>query len=126
MAAMGVVPAFDDLEDCYAGLSLGFEAAARGIEVLSPLRENPSFHIDPLTPQPRDSPALAAYRLRMPSAEGKDIYKERTSTAETVNADLKTLRGLDRLLVRGLSKVLTVALWSVLTYNLMRAIMGWL
>ncbi len=28
MAAMGVVPAFDELEDCHAGLGLGFEAAA--------------------------------------------------------------------------------------------------
>src|SRR6266851_5098217 len=102
-------------------------SAARGIEVFSPPRENRDFHIDPLTPQPRDSPALAAYRLRMASAEGKEIYKERVSTAETVNADLKTWRGLDRLLLRGLSKVLTVALWSALTYNLMRAIrMGWL
>src|SRR6266851_975468 len=102
-------------------------AAARGIEVFSPLRENRDFHIDPLLPQPRDSPALAAYRLRMASAEGKEIYKERVATAETINADLKTWRGLDRLLLRGLSKVLTVALWSALTYNLMRAIrMGWL
>src|SRR5712692_7062983 len=102
-------------------------AAARGIEVFSPLRENRDFHIDPLLPQPRDSPALAAYRLRMASAEGQAIYKERVATAETINADLKTWRGLDRLLLRGLSKVLTVALWSALTYNLIRAIrMGWL
>ena len=28
MAAMGVVPAFDELEDRHAGLALGFEAAA--------------------------------------------------------------------------------------------------
>src|SRR5712692_8736609 len=28
VAAMGVVPAFDELEDCHAGLDLGFEAAA--------------------------------------------------------------------------------------------------
>src|SRR5260370_5356178 len=65
-------------------------AAARGIEVFSPLRENRDFHIDPLLPQPRDSPALAAYRLRMASAEGQAIYKERAATAETINADLKT------------------------------------
>jgi hypothetical protein len=63
----------------------------------------------------------------MASAEGQEIYKEHTATAETVNADPKTWRGLDRLVVRGLSKELTVALWSALTYNLMRAIRtGWL
>ena len=28
MTAMGIVPAFDELEDCHAGLDLGFEAAA--------------------------------------------------------------------------------------------------
>src|SRR5216683_6932836 len=28
MAAMGIVPAFDELEDGHAGLGLGFEAAA--------------------------------------------------------------------------------------------------
>jgi Transposase DDE domain len=63
----------------------------------------------------------------MGSAEGKRIYLERAATAETVNADLKTWRGLDRLLVRGISKVLIVATWSALVYNLMRSIkMGWL
>ena len=33
-----------------------------------------------------------------------EIDKERTATAETVNADLKTWRGLDRLLLRGLQE----------------------
>ena len=28
MAAMGIVPAFDELEDRHAGLAVGFEAAA--------------------------------------------------------------------------------------------------
>ena len=45
----------------------------------------------------------------------------------TVNADLKTWRGLDRLVLRGITKVLIVAAWSALAYNLMRSInMGWL
>ena len=102
-------------------------AAARGVKVFVPPRENRTYHIDPLTPQPRDSAAIAEYRKRMGSAEGKRIYLERAATAETVNADLKTWRGLDRLLVRGISKVLIVATWSALVYNLMRSIkMGWL
>ena len=102
-------------------------AAARGVEVFVPPRKNRTFHIDPLTPQPGDSAALAAYRERMGSAEGQRIYLERAATAETVNADLKTWRGLDRLLVRGTNKVLIVATWSALVYNLMRSIkMGWL
>ncbi len=102
-------------------------AAARGVEVYAPVRHNKDYKIDPLAVQPGDSPAIAAYRRRMASAEGQEIYKQRCATAETVNADLKTWRGLDRLLVRGLGKVLIAATWSALTYNLMRSIsMGWL
>jgi hypothetical protein len=103
------------------------QAAARGVAVFVPPRENRSYHIDPLTPQPRDSAAIAEYRKRMGSPQGQRIYLERAATAETVNADLKTWRGLDRLLVRGIPKVLIVATWSALVYNLMRSIkMGWL
>lgn len=102
-------------------------AAARGVDAFVPPRNNRSYHIDPLTPQPDDSPALAAYRQRMASPEGQLIYRQRAATAETVNADLKTWRGLDRLLVRGSNKVLSVALLAALAYNLTRALsMGWL
>ena len=47
----------------------------------------------------------------------KQLYKQRSSTIETINGELKTERGLDRLLVRGLRKVQCVALWSALAYN---------
>jgi len=75
--------------------------------------------IDPCTVRKDDSPEIAAWRTRMASEEGKRIYKERASTSETVNADLRSYRGLGRLLVRGLRKVRCVALWSALAYNLM-------
>ncbi len=102
-------------------------AAARGIEVFCPPRQNRTYHIDPLTPQPNDSPAIADYRRRMASVEGQLIYRQRAATAETVNADLKTWRGLDRLLVRGLHKVTSVLLLGALAYNVMRCIrLGWL
>ncbi len=101
-------------------------AAERGVEVFAPLREHANY-VNPHKVQPRDSQAIAQFRQRMSSPAGKKIYQERAATAETVNADLKTNRGLDRLLVRGMTKVLMVAMWSALTYNLMRAIrMGWL
>jgi len=102
-------------------------SAQRGIEVFSPPRQHRTCKIDPLKVQPNDSPAIADWRRRMASPEGQAIYRERAATAETVNADLKTWRGLDPLVLRGLTKVLIVATWSALTYNLMRAInMGWL
>ena len=70
-------------------------------------------------PKPEDSPALAAWRQRMGSESGQAIYRLRAATSETVNADLKTFRGLGRFTVRGLRKIHCVALWSVLAYNLM-------
>lgn len=73
----------------------------------------------PYEPRPNDSPAVAAWRRRMGSPEGQEIYKLRASTSETVNADLKSYRGLDRLTVRGLEKVRCVVLWSALAYNLL-------
>jgi IS5 family transposase len=55
----------------------------------------------------------------MRSAEGKQIYKQRAATSETVNAELRTYRGLGRIPVRGLAKARCVALWCALAYNLM-------
>ncbi len=56
----------------------------------------------------------------MSTPEAASIYKERASTAETVNADLRAHRGLQQVLVRGTKKVLCIALWMALTYNLQR------
>ena len=66
-----------------------------------------------------DSAAVAAWRERMQTPAGRAAYRQRASTSETVNADLKTFRGLGSLAVRGLKKVRCVVLWSVLAYNLM-------
>ena len=48
------------------------------------------------SPKPGDSEAVQAWKQRMRSAEGKQIYKQRAATSETVNADLRTYRGLSR------------------------------
>jgi len=115
------------LDGGYMNFAAIEDAAGRGVEVLAPPRENKDYHIDPWAPQPGDGPAIIAYRQRMASAEGKEIYKQRAATAETINADLRTWRGLGRLLLRGTAKVLIVATWSALTYNILRGIsMGWL
>jgi hypothetical protein len=70
-------------------------------------------------PKPADSEALKQWRARMGSESGKEIYKERAATSETVNADLKTHRGLTQLAVCGLVKAKCVVLWCALAYNLM-------
>ena len=59
---------------------------------------------DPYEMGPSDSEAVPAWKERMVTAKGKETYKERASTAETVNADLRTWRALDRFLVRGKRK----------------------
>jgi transposase len=75
--------------------------------------------VDPCQVRKTDSAEIAAWRTRMASEEGKRVYKERAATSETIHGDLRTYRGLGRLLVRGLRKVRCVVLWSALAYNLM-------
>ncbi len=70
-------------------------------------------------PHAGDSDAVKQWRERMGEEEAKEIYKQRASTIETANADLKTHRGLVQLTVRSLAKANCVALWCALAYNLM-------
>lgn len=51
-----------------------------------------------------ESQVLADWRQRMGSEAGQEIYKQRASTSETVNGDLRTHRGLGPMLVRGLKR----------------------
>ena len=51
---------------------------------------------------------------------GKEIYKQRAATSETVNADLRRNRGLNQILVRGTAKATCVVLWCALAYNILR------
>lgn len=71
-----------------------------------------------LQPKQRDSEAIRAWKQRMASAEGQEIYKQRAATSETINADLRSYRGLTQLTVRGLYKARCVALWCALAYNI--------
>ena len=72
-----------------------------------------------LEPKKGDSEAILRWKKRMASEEGKEIYKERASTSETINADLRTHRGLTQMTVRGASKIRCVALWCALAYNIL-------
>jgi len=72
-----------------------------------------------LQPRRRDSTAIRAWKQRMASEEGQKIYRQRAATSETINADLRTYRGLTQLTVRGLHKARCVALWCALAYNVM-------
>lgn len=98
-------------------------AADPAVTLTMPVPKPRKKDADPHQPRKGDSQAVAAWRQRMGTAEAKRGYKDRASTIETVNAELKTERGLERFRVRGLSKVRCVALWSVLAYNVMH--FGW-
>jgi hypothetical protein len=96
-------------------------AAAQGVTLYVPPKppKDAEKNGDEFTPRPGDSGAMKALRLRMGSDAGKEVYKLRASTSETVNADLRCRRGLRELTVRGVKKVTCVALWSALAYNVM-------
>ena len=92
-----------------------------GTSVYAPVQKPKKDDRDPHAPQPGDSEVIAEWRTRMGTAEAKEIYRERASTAECVNAIARN-RGLRQFLVRGLAKVRAVALWYALAHNLMRAV----
>jgi hypothetical protein len=95
----------------------GIERAAQdGVQVYAPLPQT-GKNGAVCTHRVGEPPGVAAWRARMSSQAGKTIYKQRAATSETVNAELRTLRGLASLGVRGLKKVRCVALWSALAYN---------
>jgi len=96
-------------------------AAEQGVDIYMPPKgaTNPERRGQELDPKPTDSEAVKAWKQRMRSEEGKQIYKQRGATSETINADLRTFRGLGRITVRGLAKIRCVALWSALAYNLL-------
>jgi transposase len=91
-----------------------------GTTVYAPVPKPKDPNRDPHTPRADDAPAVAEWRQRMASAEAKEIYKLRASTAECVNANARN-RGLQQFRVRGLVKVRAVLLWYVLAHNLVRA-----
>jgi hypothetical protein len=97
------------------------QAHAQGVELFVPPKpaKNPENRGRELQPKRGDSEAVRAWKQRMASEAGKEIYKERAATSETVNADLRSYRGLTQITVRGLTKAKCVALWCALAYNVM-------
>jgi transposase len=92
-----------------------------GTVVYAPVMKSKDPNIDPHTPRDDDRIAVAEWRQRMATPEAKEIYKQRASTAECVNA-LARNRGLQRFNVRSLAKARAIVLWYVLAHNLMRAV----
>jgi transposase len=116
---LGAVPEAQLVDGGFATKAEITAAAARQVTVYAPpLQRGTTRAAD--HPTPGDSPAVAAWRTRMATDAAKAIYKARAATAEWVNADARTHRTLNRVLVRGLTKVHTWALWAALAHNMIR------
>jgi transposase len=97
------------------------ERECGGCKVYAPVPQAKDPKADRYAPHPKDSEQVIRWRARMGSAEGKEIYKERASTSECVNAQARN-RGLVQLLVRGQQKVKAVALWFAIAHNVVRGL----
>ena len=91
-----------------------------GVDVYAPVPKPKKEERDRHEPMPGDSEAVADWRKRMGTDEAKEIYRERASTAECVNAIARN-RGLLKFTVRGLPKVKVALLWFAIAHNVMRA-----
>jgi transposase len=104
----------------FAGLDAIAEADARGVTVYAPPMKPAKPRAADEPPKRLDTPAVAQWRRRMERTDSKQIYKLRAATAETVNADLRRWRSLDRFAVRGLAKARAQVLLNAIAYNLGR------
>jgi transposase len=109
------------LDGGYLNLQEVERAEQEGVTLYIPAKvpKNPEKRKNPYDPRRGDSPAIQAWRQRMGREASQAIYKLRAATSETVNADLKSYRGLRQLTVRNLDKVRCAVLWSALAYNLL-------
>jgi hypothetical protein len=96
-------------------------AQTAGVELFIPpkMAQDTTRRGRELEVRPGDTAAVQAWKQRMAAETGKEIYRQRAATSETVNADLRTYRGLTQITVRSLKKQRCAALWCALAYNLL-------
>ena len=115
----GMIPGESLVDGGFAALKDIEKASELGTLVYAPVAKPKDKTRDPYVPLATDSPSVSQWRQRMGTPEAKEIYKQRASTVECVNAQARN-RGLQRLLVRGKKKVRAVLLWYAIAHNLMR------
>jgi transposase len=116
-----VIPSETLVDGGFVGLKDIEKAGELGVAVYAPVAQPKEKTRDPHVPLASDSPPIAQWRQRMGTQEAKEIYKQRASSVECVNA-LARNRGLQRLPVRGLQKVRTILLWFAIAHNVMRTL----
>ena len=103
----------------FATVSAIDEAETNGTTVYAPMKkekEQLEAGQNPYERKKSDTDATAQWRARMATPEAKEIYKERASTAELINAQARN-RGLYGVCVRSRQKALAIVLWHVLAHN---------
>jgi transposase len=126
-----VRPMLDELQRCYGRrphrhlVDGGFNknddtewAASIGVDIYGPPM-NSKHKTDPYAPRSDDGPGVAAWRQRMNSPQGKEIYKRR-ALHECINARFRQW-GLYQFTVRGSQKIATVLRWLALANNILTA-----
>jgi transposase len=126
-----VRPMLDELQRCYGRrparhlVDGGFNknddiewAASIGVDIYGPPM-NSKHKTDPYAPRSNDGPGVAAWRQRMNSPQGKEIYKRR-ALHECINARFRQW-GLYQFTVRGSRKIATVLRWLALANNVLTA-----
>lgn len=124
-----VRPMLDELQRCYGRrpnrhlVDGGFNknddtewAASIGVDIYGP-PVNSKHKTDCYAPRPDDGPGVAAWRKRMDSPQGKEIYKRR-SMHECINAHFRQWC-LSQFTVRGPRKVTMVLRWFALAHNIL-------
>jgi transposase len=117
----GLTPSEILVDGGFAGLKDIEKASESGAVIYAPVAKPKDKTRDPYVPLATDSSAIAQWRQRMGTPEAREIYKQRASTVECVNA-LARNRGLQRLLVRGQHKARAVFLWFAIAHNMVRSL----
>lgn len=104
------------LDGGYVKLDAIDAADQAGVTIYMPVPKAKKKDADRHAPRATDSEEVASWRERMGGVGAELIYRQRASTIETVNAETRTYRGLEKILVRGLNKVRCIALCSALAY----------
>ena len=124
-----VRPMLNELQRCYGRrpnrhlVDGGFNknddtewAASIGVDIYGPPMNN-KHKSDPYAPRSDDGAGVAAWRKRMDSPQGKEIYRRR-GMHECINAHFRQW-GLCQFTVRGPRKVTTVLRWFALARNIL-------
>jgi hypothetical protein len=116
----GRVPDALVVDGGFASLEGIARVAGSGTAVHAPPTAPRGSGRDPFIPMPGDPPAIAEWRVRMGTQEGRDLYRKRGETAEWINA-LARNRGLQQLRVRGAERVRAAVTWFAIAHNVLQA-----